>query len=314
MAITLAESAYLSQNKLQKGIIEELLYTSPLMGKLPFVTVSGNALAINREDSDNLGSADFYAVDGTWVETSAAFSQATYSLTTLGGDVDVNNLIRQSRSNINDQMAAQVKVKTKKMTHTFEDQMIYSTSGQGFSGLHSLTDSAMHVHQGSGSTGAALSLKNLDKAVDMVSVLGTPSFILLNKTLNRQISSYLRTVGSYTTERDDYGHYFTMWQGIPIITTDWIGQVEAGQRILGQDWRLLLVYLRRPNGRRRGAGGHPERRNPDSGLGLARDQGRLKDAHQVVRGHGPVLNQGHRPHRRHHRRDRYGIRRNHGFC
>jgi hypothetical protein len=223
MAITLAESAYLSQNKLQKGIIEELLYTSPLMGKLPFVTVSGNALAINREDSDNLGSADFYAVDGTWVETSAAFSQATYSLTTLGGDVDVNNLIRQSRSNINDQMAAQVKVKTKKMTHTFEDQMIYSTSGQGFSGLHSLTDSAMHVHQGSGSTGAALSLKNLDKAVDMVSVLGTPSFILLNKTLNRQISSYLRTVGSYTTERDDYGHYFTMWQGIPIITTDWIG-------------------------------------------------------------------------------------------
>jgi hypothetical protein len=227
MAITLAESAYLSQNKLQKGIIEELLYTSPLMGKLPFVTVSGNALAINREDSDNLGSADFYAVDGTWVETSAAFSQATYSLTTLGGDVDVNNLIRQSRSNINDQMAAQVKVKTKKMTHTFEDQMIYSTSGQGFSGLHSLTDSAMHVHQGSGSTGAALSLKNLDKAVDMVSVLGTPSFILLNKTLNRQISSYLRTVGSYTTERDDYGHYFTMWQGIPIITTDWIGQVEA---------------------------------------------------------------------------------------
>jgi len=227
MAITLAESAYLSQNKLVKGIIEEVLYTSPLMTKLPFVNVTGNALAINREDSDNMGSADFYAVDGTWVETSAAFSQATYSLTTLGGDVDVNNLIRQSRSNINDQMAAQVKVKTKKMTHTFEDQMIYSTSGQGFSGLHSLTDSAMMVHQGSTATGAALSLLKLDEAIDKVSVLGTPSFILMNKGINRLLSSYLRGVGSYTTERDDYGHYFTMWQGVPIVTTDWITQTET---------------------------------------------------------------------------------------
>jgi hypothetical protein len=227
MAITLAESAYLSQNKLVKGIIEEVLYTSPLMTKLPFINVTGNALAINREDADNMGSADFYAVDGTWVETSAAFSQATYSLTTLGGDVDVNNLIRQSRSNINDQMAAQVKVKTKKMTHTFEDQMIYSTNAQGFSGLHSLVASAMQINQGSSSTGAALSLLNLDKAVDYVSVLGTPSFILMNKTINRYLSSYLRTVGSYTTERDDYGHYFTMWQGIPIVTTDWITQTET---------------------------------------------------------------------------------------
>ena len=227
MAITLAESAYLSQNKLVKGIIEEVLYTSPLMTKLPFINVTGNALAINREDADNMGSADFYAVDGTWVETSAAFSQATYSLTTLGGDVDVNNLIRQSRSNINDQMAAQVKVKTKKMTHTFEDQMIYSSSAQGFSGLHSLTDSAQMVHQGSSSTGAALSLLKLDEAVDKVSVLGTPSFILMNKTINRYLSSYLRGVGSYTTERDDYGHYFTMWQGIPIVVTDWITQTET---------------------------------------------------------------------------------------
>ena len=227
MAITLAESAYLSQNKLVKGIIEEVLYTSPLMGKLPYVSVSGNALAINREDADNMGSADFYALGGTWVETSAAFTQATYSLVTLGGDVDVDNLVRASRSNINDQMAAQVKVKTKKMAHTFEDQMVYSTSGQGFSGLHALTDSAMMVHQGDTSTGAALSLLKLDQAIDMVSVLGTPSFILVNKTINRLLSSYLRTVGSYVTERDDYGHYFTMWQGIPIITTDWITQTET---------------------------------------------------------------------------------------
>ncbi len=229
MAVTLAQAATLSQNKLQKGIIEELIYESPLMRKIPFVELVGNALAVNREDTTQMGSVAFKAVDEVWAETTAAFSQTTFSLYSLGGDADVPNLIQKSRSNLNDQMAAQVKVKTKLMAHAFEDQSVYgvAASSKGFDGMHTFTTaSGVVVHCGASSVGAALTLAKLDEGIDKCKA-GKPDLILMNKNIRRKLAAYLRTVGSYQTERDDYGDYFMQYNGIPIVVTDWITQTEA---------------------------------------------------------------------------------------
>ncbi len=229
MALTLLEASALSQDKLVKGIVEELIKESPLMARYPFVTLNGNALAINREDVDNMGSVGFHPVGGVWTESSASFSQVTFALKVLGGDCDVDNLLQASMSNINDQMAAQVKVKTKLMAHEFEDCAIYgddSASNQ-FDGLHVLVASGMQVHAGSGSTGAALTLAKLDELVDLV-VGGKPDLLLMNKNIRRRLTAYLRTVGSYTTGRDEFGRTWAMWgDDIPIISTDWITQTET---------------------------------------------------------------------------------------
>ena len=229
MSFTLAESAELSQNLMVKGIIEELLKTSPMIAKLPFIELVGNALAINREDEDNLGSVQFRSVGGTWTGSVAHFDQVTYALTVLGGDADVDNFIQKTRSNINDQMAAQVKVKAKLMAHAFEDKLVYGddTSTNEFDGLHTLTSTTgPQVHCGSSATGGALTIAKLDEAIDLC-MGGRPDAILLNKPVNRRLSQYLRTVGSYTTERDDWGNYFAVYNGIPIIPTDWITQTET---------------------------------------------------------------------------------------
>jgi len=228
MALTLSESAKLSQNNLIRGIVEELIKASPLIARYPFEELVGNALAINREDSDNMGSVSFRPVDGIWTESTAKFTQVTFPLKVLGGDADVPNLIQASRSNLNDQMAAQVKVKTKLMAHEFDHEAIYgvAASTNGFDGLHTLVASAMQVHAGSSSTGAKLTEALLDQLVDLIPD-GPPDILLMNKNIRRRLAQHLRLKGSYATARDDYGRMNMVWGDIPIIVTDWLTQTET---------------------------------------------------------------------------------------
>lgn len=230
MAVTLAQAKNLSQDKLVKGIVEELIKESPLLARYPFINIQGNSLAVNREDPSNMGSVAWHPVGGIWTESSASFTQESFVLKKLGGDCDVDNLIQRSMSNINDQMAAQIKVKTKLMAHEFEQVAIYGDSEKApeFDGFHRLVASNMQVHMvDSGTTGAALTLEKLDELVDKV-VGGKPDILLMNKNIRRRLTAKLRLIGSYQTERDEFGRTWAMWgDDIPIIATDWITQTES---------------------------------------------------------------------------------------
>jgi hypothetical protein len=228
MALTLTQSADLSQNLLYKGIAEELIKESPLLGRYPFMEIKGNALAVNREDEDSLGSVSFVAAGGVVPEGSAEWDQTTFSLYKIVADCDVDNLIQKSRSNINDQMAAQIKVKSKLVAHKFEDQAVYgsTSTSNGFDGLHSLIETGQMVHAGSGTSGGTLTLEDLDELMDTV-LGGKPDILLMNRNIRRRLSQKLRAVGSYMTERDDYGNWFLMWNEVPIVVTDWITQTET---------------------------------------------------------------------------------------
>jgi len=229
MALTLGEAQSINQNLLHKGIVEEMINESPLVKRLPFVTVTGNAIQINREDASNTGSVGFKAVGDVIPESSAQFTPVTASLTTLIGDCDVPNLVQQSMSNVNDMMAAQVKIKSKLMANAYETACIYGddSNTNEFDGLHNLIDATnMAVHMGSSSTGAALTLRKLDELMDKIRG-GKPDMLLVNRTVRRNLSAYLRTVGSYMTERDKYGDLWLFWQDVPIVVSDFITQTET---------------------------------------------------------------------------------------
>ena len=51
MALTLSESAKLSTDMLQRGVIETIIEESPLFDYLPFVTVEGNSFKYNQENA-----------------------------------------------------------------------------------------------------------------------------------------------------------------------------------------------------------------------------------------------------------------------
>ena len=228
MALSLLESANLSQDKMAPGVVEEMLTVSPMLQRFPFIEIVGNSLAINREDPDAMGSVNFRAVDGVWVASEAGFDQPTFNLHTLGEDCDVPNLIQKTRSNLNDQMSVQMAIKAKLMAYKFEEQAIYGDvdTSHGFDGWHALVTSGQQIHQGSSTTGAALTFVLLDELFDLIKG-GKPDVIVMSMAVRRRLSQKLRTVGSYTTDRDDYGNYFVVWNETPIIASEQLLQTET---------------------------------------------------------------------------------------
>ena len=64
MPLTLAESAKLSQDMLQRGVIETIIEESPMLRYIRWLQVEGNSFKYNQENT--LGGASFYAVNATW--------------------------------------------------------------------------------------------------------------------------------------------------------------------------------------------------------------------------------------------------------
>ena len=156
MALTLAEAAKLSNDVVLQGVIETVVKESPVLDRLPFIEIAGNALTYNRENA--MASAAWFAVGDTWVESTPTFTQVQTSLGILGGDADVDQYISTTRSNVQDIEAAVLELKAKALAHEFEDKFVYGDGNANTpAGVHSLICAgAQQVNQGSGTTPAAL--------------------------------------------------------------------------------------------------------------------------------------------------------------
>jgi hypothetical protein len=229
--MTLVEANKYSQDKMYNKIVEEVLRVSPLLNKTPHEEIEGNALSVDYEDEDNMSDAEFIAVNDVVPESVGQNLQKTFSLTTLIGDAKVNKLLAKTRSNKIDIWADQIKKKAKAIAHKWEQAMIYggATGTNEFNGLHSssILVAGQTVELATGSVGAALSTTKLDELCDLVSIGGPPDLLIMNRKILRRLSLYLRTIGSYRTERDQFGRYWAYWQDVPIAVSDYLLQTEA---------------------------------------------------------------------------------------
>jgi hypothetical protein len=119
MAVTLAQAAVLSQNDLQRGVIETFVQASPVLDRIPLMSINGNAFAYNSEGT--LPGVEFRAVNAAYTESTGVINQATESLIILGGDADVDTFIVKTRGNLNDQRAIQTAMKVKAASYRFQD-------------------------------------------------------------------------------------------------------------------------------------------------------------------------------------------------
>ena len=141
MALTLAEASKLSNDMLLQGVVETIIKESPVLQRQPFIEIVGNGLTYNQEKT--LPSVDFYDVGDTWAESTPTFEQITANLKIMGGDADVDNFLKTTRSNIQDLEAAVVELKAKAVKDKFEETFIYgdsATSSKQFDGLRVLID------------------------------------------------------------------------------------------------------------------------------------------------------------------------------
>ena len=225
MSLSLVEASKLSNDVLLQGVIETIVKDSQVLETLPFMEIVGNGLTYNREKT--LGSATFYDVGDTWIESTPTFDQVTAVLRILGGDADVDNFLKATRSNLQDIEVAVLELKAKATRHQFEETFIYgnhTTSPKEFDGLCELidTDAASAQVIAAGATGATLTLTMLDALIDAVKG-GKPDLLLMSKRTRRKVNVLARAAGNNLEVGTGLlGEFVQLYNGIPIGTSDWI--------------------------------------------------------------------------------------------
>ncbi len=226
MTLTLAESAKLSQDNLQRGVIETIIQDSPVLQVLPFIQVEGNSFKYNQEAT--LGAASFYAVNGAWTESTATFTQKTSNLAILGGDADVDNFLQRTRSVLQDQRAIQVQLKAKSVSHKFEETFVAGDTGvdlNAFDGLRALSTSAQTITPGA--NGGALTLALVDELIDKIKG-GKPHMLLMSKRTRRKLKSLLMASQHYVESgATEFGRQIMFYDGIPVEVSDWLPDTET---------------------------------------------------------------------------------------
>lgn len=239
MAVTLAEAALLSENDLQRGVIETFIQASPVLDRIPLMNIEGNAYAYNKEAT--LPGVAFRSVNEAYTESTGTVVQATESLVILGGDADVDRFIVQTRGNLNDQRAVQTAMKVKAASYKFQDTFFngdVAVDPKGFDGLKKRLTGAQVIDAATNGlpiVGADDAARHafFDKLEElMAAVAGGPDVLYAPAGLIAKIMSAGRRIGGAEIVRSDItGKREATWNGVPILDP---GKTAAGVSILPQ--------------------------------------------------------------------------------
>ena len=237
MALTLVEASKLSNDSLLAGVIETIAQESPVLQRLPFIEIVGNGLTYNRENVSP--TATFFDVGDTWVEDTPTFTQINTALKVMGGDADIDNFLKSTRSNIQDLEAAIVQIKARAVRSLFDSTFIngnVSTNAKSFDGIDRLCVAGQTVSMGA--NGATLSLGKLDELVDAVKG-GKPDMLLMSRRTRRSLNVLARASGSFLeADRDEFGQMLQFYDGVPIGINDFIGDAQT----VGTSTDCSVVY------------------------------------------------------------------------
>jgi HK97 family phage major capsid protein len=237
LALTLVEASKLSNDTLLSGVIETIAQESPVLQRLPFVEITGNGLTYNRENVSP--TATFFDVGDTWTEDTPTFTQVTSTLKVMGGDADIDNFLKATRSNLQDLEAAVVQIKARAVRTLFDNTFVngnVSTNVKSFEGVDRLTIAGQTVTNGA--NGATLSLAKLDELIDAVKG-GKPDMLLMSRRTRRGLNVLARGSGSFLeADRDEFGQMMQFYDGIPIGVNDFISDAQT----VGTSTDCSVVY------------------------------------------------------------------------
>lgn len=227
MAVTLAQAAVLSNNDLQRGVIETFVQSSPVLDRLPLLPIEGNAYAYNVEAT--LPGVAFRSVNEAYVESTGTFNQLTESLVILGGDADVDRFIVKTRGNLADQRQEQTTLKVKAASYKFQDAFFngdVTVDPKGFDGLRKRLVGAQVISSGTNGAGvntdAATRMAFFDRLDDLLAAVpgigpGNGAIYANGSILSKFRSALRNTNQSTETVADAAGKRQLTWNGIPFI-------------------------------------------------------------------------------------------------
>jgi hypothetical protein len=238
MAVTLAQAAVLSENDLQRGVLETFTVSSPVLDRIPLLDINGNAYAYNAEAT--LPGVEFRAVNAAYTESTGTVAQTTVALVILGGDADVDRFIVQTRGNVNDQRAIQTAMKSKSLAFKWQDTFVNgdtAVDANSFDGLKKLLSGNQVISMGTNGAniiGSAVAeqytfLDQLDAT--LAAVPGGADALYMNSSVLAKVRSSARRLLQSTQDRDTFGRLVDFYNGIPMYD---IGNKADGTAIIPQ--------------------------------------------------------------------------------
>lgn len=236
MAVTLAEAAALSHNQRQRGVMEVIATSTTVLDRLPFESIEGNAFQYDMEAT--LPASAFRAVNAGYTESTGTTTSATESLVILGGEAVVDRFLQQTRSNLNNLLALQTRMKAKSVQAKFSDTFINgdtAVDANSFNGLKKRLTGGQVISMGT--NGAAINTDNtvrhafFDKLDELQSLVPGIDVFYANASVLAKFRSAARQTSQYSQSVDNIGRTTDFYNGIPILD---IGNKADGTPIIPQ--------------------------------------------------------------------------------
>jgi len=231
---SLTDLENLADDRFLAGIVEEIIKEGDILSMLPVTQLDSKSLIYNREV--DLPSGHFVDI-GEVIPTDATVdtTQISVALKRIVAQYDLDKFTRDTYRNPNNIEAIAISLTRKGLNHWTNDRLVYannSSNSKEFNGLHALVAAAMQLNQGSGATGAPLSLTLLDQLIDLV--LPKADYLFMNKNVRRRMSALARGGSTsfpviWGTEQigGNLAPVITAYRDVPVIVSDHIGMVET---------------------------------------------------------------------------------------
>jgi len=239
MAITLAEAKIGMADKVDQQIVDMFRRSSLLLDQMVFDNVispgtGGSTLTYGYIQLKSPSTAAVRTVGGEYTPGEAKKEKKTANAIIMGGAFQMDRVIQNTAGAANE-MAFQAEQKIKATANYFHNLVINGTSEGGtFDGLKKLLSGTANelVSRVSLKTSDELDENYnafLDEMDSFISILdGTPSMLLMNRSMLVKLRSIARRAGYYERTQDDFGRTVETYAGVPMVD---MGQYFDGSTI-----------------------------------------------------------------------------------
>ena len=245
MAITLAEAKIGMADKVDQQIVDMFRRSSLLLDNMVFDNVispgvGGSTLTYGYMQLKSPATAAVRQVGQEYTPGEAKKEKKTTGAIIMGGAFQMDRVI-QSTSGAADELAFQAEQKIKATANYFHNLVINGASaeeegyiGGTFDGLRKLlTGTANEMVSAVDLTTSEKLDDNynafLDEMDSFISTLdGTPSMLLMNRSMLVKLRSIARRAGYYERKTDDFGRTVETYAGVPMVD---MGQYFDGAKV-----------------------------------------------------------------------------------
>ena len=239
MAITLAEAKIGMADKVDQQIVDMFRRSSLLLDQMVFDNVispgtDGSTLTYGYIQLKSPSTAAVRTVGGEYTPGEAKKEKKTANAIIMGGAFQMDRVIQNTAGAANE-MAFQAEQKIKATANYFHNLVINGTSDEGtFDGLKKLLSGTANELTSAVSLKTSTELDEnynafLDEMDSFISILdGTPSMLLMNRSMLVKLRSIARRAGYYERTQDDFGRTVETYAGVPMVD---MGQFYNGETV-----------------------------------------------------------------------------------